>query len=85
MVRSLADPSNASRQINHPRRPASTKRPSPAVLRHYALRLRIFPVVLGAGGRLFGQTNGKKPMRLLDTQTLEGGIAYLIYQPIRDP
>ena len=23
-------------------------------------------------------------MRLLDTQTLEGGIAYLIYQPVRD-
>jgi hypothetical protein len=23
-------------------------------------------------------------MRLLDTQTLEGGIAYLTYQPVRD-
>jgi dihydrofolate reductase len=49
------------------------------------LRLKIFPVVLGAGERLFGETSGKKPMRLLDTQTLEGGIAYLAYQPIRDP
>ena len=35
------------------------------------LRLKIFPVVLGAGERLFGQTSDKKPMRLLDTQTLE--------------
>jgi hypothetical protein len=26
----------------------------------------------------------KKPMRLLDTQTLEGGIAYLTYQSVRD-
>src|SRR5215472_1265826 len=48
------------------------------------LRLKIFPVALGAGERLFGHTNNKKPMRLLDTQTLEGGIAYLTYQPVRD-
>jgi dihydrofolate reductase len=48
------------------------------------LRLRIFPVVLGAGERLFGQTSDNKPLRLLGSQTLEGGIAYLIYQPIRD-
>jgi len=47
------------------------------------LRLKIFPVVLGAGERLFGETSGKKPMRLLDTETLEGGITYLTYQPIR--
>jgi dihydrofolate reductase len=45
------------------------------------LRLKIFPVVLGAGERLFGQTSDNKPMRLLDTQTLEGGIALLTYQP----
>jgi dihydrofolate reductase len=48
------------------------------------LRLKIFPVVLGAGERLFGETGDKKPMRLLDAQTLEGGIAYLTYQPVRD-
>src|SRR6266851_2842371 len=41
MVRSLADPSNGPpgagpRQINHPRRLASTKGSAPAVLRHYA-------------------------------------------------
>ena len=48
------------------------------------LRLKIFPVVLGAGERLFGETGDKKPMRLLDTQTVEGRIAYLTYQPVRD-
>jgi dihydrofolate reductase len=48
------------------------------------LRLKIFPVALGAGKRLFGETSDKKPMRLLDTQTVEGDIAYLTYQPVRD-
>ena len=48
------------------------------------LRLKIFPVALGVGERLFGETGDKKPMRLLDTQTLEGGIAYLTYQSVRD-
>jgi len=48
------------------------------------LRLKLFPVVLGAGERLFGETSDHKPMRLLDTQILEGGIAYLTYQPVRD-
>jgi dihydrofolate reductase len=47
------------------------------------LRLKIFPVVLGAGERLFGETSDKKPMRLLDIQTVEDGIAYLTYQPVR--
>ena len=47
------------------------------------LRLMIYPVVLGAGERLFGETSDKKPMRLLDTQILEGGITYLTYQPVR--
>jgi len=46
------------------------------------LRLKIFPVVLGAGQRLFGPTDDKKPMRLLDTQTVEGGIVYVTYQPV---
>jgi dihydrofolate reductase len=45
------------------------------------LRLKIFPVVLGAGQRLFAETSDKKPMRLLDSQTVKGGIAYLTYQP----
>ena len=48
------------------------------------LRLKIFPIVLGAGERLFGETSDKKPMRLLNTQTVEGGIVYLTYQPVGD-
>jgi len=48
------------------------------------LRLKIFPVVLGAGERLFGATSGKKPMRLVDAQTLDGGIAFLTYQTVSD-
>ena len=48
------------------------------------LRLKIFPVVLGAGARLFGQTSDTKPLRLTGTQTLEGGIDYLTYQAVRN-
>src|SRR5213596_3123928 len=36
------------------------------------LRLKIFPVVLGAGERLFGESRGKKAMRLVDVRTLDG-------------
>jgi dihydrofolate reductase len=48
------------------------------------LRLKIFPVVLGAGERLFGETTDKKPMRLVRAQTVEGDVAYLTYQLVRD-
>ncbi len=48
------------------------------------LRLKIFPVVLGAGERLFGETSDQKPMRLVDTQTIDGDIAYLTYEAVRD-
>jgi dihydrofolate reductase len=48
------------------------------------LRLKIFPVVLGAGARLFGETSDKKPMRLVATQTVEGDVAFLTYQVVRE-
>jgi len=48
------------------------------------LRLKIFPVVLGAGERLFGETSDMKPMRLIDTQTVDDGVAFLTYEPVRD-
>jgi dihydrofolate reductase len=48
------------------------------------LRLMFYPVVLGAGARLFGETSDKKPMRLLDTKTVGDGIAILTYEPVRD-
>jgi dihydrofolate reductase len=47
------------------------------------LRLKIFPVVLGAGERLFGETSDKKPLRLVEIQTLGDGVAILIYEPVR--
>jgi dihydrofolate reductase len=47
------------------------------------LRLMIIPVVLGAGARLFGET-GMKPMRLVDTQTVDNGVVFLTYEPVRD-
>jgi dihydrofolate reductase len=48
------------------------------------LRLKVFPVVLGAGERLFGETSDKKAMRLVDTQTVEGDVVFLTYVPVRD-
>jgi dihydrofolate reductase len=48
------------------------------------LRLKVFPVVLGDGERLFGETSDKKPLRLLDSRTVEGGVAFLTYEPVRD-
>ena len=47
------------------------------------LRLAVFPVVLGAGERLFGETSDKKPMRLVDTKTIGDGLAFLTYQLVR--
>jgi dihydrofolate reductase len=49
------------------------------------LRLKIFPVALGAGERLFGETSDKKPMRLVDTLTVGDGVVILTYEPVRDP
>jgi dihydrofolate reductase len=47
------------------------------------LRLKIYPVVLGAGERLFGETSDKKPMRLVDTQTVDGDVAFVTYERVR--
>jgi dihydrofolate reductase len=48
------------------------------------LRLMIYPFVLGAGERLFGETGDRKPMRLVDTRTVGESLAFLTYQPVRD-
>ena len=47
------------------------------------LRLKIFPVVLGGGERLFGETSDKKPMRLVDTRTIDDGVTVLTYESLR--
>ena len=48
------------------------------------LRLVVFPVVLGAGERLFGETSDKKSMRLVDSRTIGDGLAFLTYEFVRD-
>ena len=48
------------------------------------LRLMIYPFVLGAGERLFGQTSDQKTMRLVDARTVGAALAFLTYQPVRD-
>jgi dihydrofolate reductase len=48
------------------------------------LRLKVYPVVLGAGERLFGETSEKKPMRLVGIQTVDGDVAFLTYERLRD-
>ena len=48
------------------------------------LRLMVYPVVLGTGQRLFGETSRQKPMRLLGARTVGAGLAYLTYEVGRE-
>ncbi len=48
------------------------------------LRLVVYPVVLGAGERLFGETSDQKPMRLLESRTIGDGLASLTYELARE-
>jgi dihydrofolate reductase len=45
------------------------------------LRLMVFPVVLGSGKRLFGESSDKKPLRLVDSKVVGDGVGILIYEP----
>jgi dihydrofolate reductase len=46
------------------------------------LHLMVFPVILGTGKRLFGETSNKKRLRLADSKTVGGdGVTILVYQP----
>ena len=47
------------------------------------LRLMIYPVVLGAGERLFGETSDQRPVRLVETRTVDD-LADLIYEVVRE-
>src|SRR3954471_1743367 len=47
------------------------------------LRLMVFPVVLGDGKRLFGETSDKKPLKLTSSKMVGDGVAILIYEPVR--
>jgi dihydrofolate reductase len=48
------------------------------------LHLMVFPVVLGTGKRLFGDTTNKKPLRLVDSKTVGDGVTIVIYEPAGD-
>src|SRR5919197_1225592 len=45
-----------------------------------ALHLMVFPVLLGAGKRLFGETSDKKRLQLADSRTVGDGVAILVYR-----
>jgi len=45
------------------------------------LRLMVYPVVLGSGKRLFGETSDKKTLRLVESKVVGDGVAILIYRP----
>jgi dihydrofolate reductase len=44
------------------------------------LRLMVFPVVLGAGKRLFGETGDKQALKLTDSKTVGDGVAIQVYE-----
>jgi dihydrofolate reductase len=44
------------------------------------LRLMVFPVVLGAGKRLFGASDDKKTLRLSDSRVVGDGVAIMVYE-----
>jgi dihydrofolate reductase len=48
------------------------------------LRLMVYPIILGAGEGLFGETSDKQLMRLVDVRTIAGDLAFLTDEPVRD-
>jgi dihydrofolate reductase len=46
--------------------------------------LMVFPVVLGTGKRLFGETSDKMPLRLADSKTVGDGVTIQIYKRARE-
>ena len=48
------------------------------------LRLFVFPVVLGGGERLFGETSDKKAMRLVGARTVGDGLIFVTYEFVRE-
>ena len=39
----------------------------------------------GSGNRFFGDPGEKKPLRLIDAQTVGDGLVYLAYEVVRAP
>jgi dihydrofolate reductase len=44
------------------------------------LRMMVYPVVLGSGKRLFGETSDKKRLRLRESKVVGDGVAILVYE-----
>jgi dihydrofolate reductase len=45
------------------------------------LRLQVYPMVLGAGDRLFRETQDKLTLRLVESRPFGGGVVNMIYAP----
>jgi dihydrofolate reductase len=45
-----------------------------------ALHLQVYPVIVGAGKRLFGETSNTKRLRLVEARTVGDGVHILIYE-----
>jgi dihydrofolate reductase len=45
-----------------------------------ALHLLVYPVIVGAGKRLFGETSETKRLRLVETRTFGDGVQLLVYE-----
>ena len=48
------------------------------------LRLFVFPIVVGGGERLFGETSGTKPFRLAGSRPIGSGVVLLTYDLVQD-
>lgn len=44
------------------------------------LRLTVFPVAVGTGEQLFGETSDKRPLRLIHAKSVGNGLAHLTYE-----
>jgi hypothetical protein len=42
----------------------------------------VYPVIVGAGKRLFTETTAKKNLRLVETKTFNDGVHGLVYRPV---
>lgn len=59
-----------------------------SLLRHNLLdelQLMIHPIVVGKGKRLFPDGYDQTPLKLIDSQIFSTGVAYLKYQPDKQP